>query len=297
MLLERLPKTVIIGASGFLGKAFLTAQRNFHPDCIGTTRNSTDINPGYLDLSSPNIASLKLAETGYQQALILAGISKISKCQQEKEFTRKINVDGTLSIIQQLVNEGIKPIYVSSDCVFDGYSGNYQDDTIPQPLNEYGLQKAEVEFRMAEMCNGKYLVIRLSKIYSLEKGDGTLLDEMAAALATGGTVLAAYDQVFCPTLISDLIAAVNTLRINNTDGVVNVCSSEVWSRYDIALEVARAMKIEPVNVQRISLNELNEGYNRPKNTSMSTGRLDEITGYQFTPITYCIQEVAKNWCG
>lgn len=290
-----IPKTAVIGVSGFLGSAFLAAYRHAYPDCIGATRKREGNNIFPLDLLTPNIAPIHLAETQHKEALIFAGISKISKCETEKQLTRRVNIDGTLELIRQLVSEGIKPIFASSDYVFDGNTGNYLDDSPTYPITEYGFQKAEVERRIGEVSNGDYLVIRLSKIFSLRKEDETLLDEMAHVLSLEKTLRAAYDQIFCPTLLSDLIRIVANLQMYRTTGIVNVCSPEVWSRYDLALEIAKAMKVNTKRVSQISLDEFGFELKRPKNTSMKIDRLLRETQCTFTPTVKCIGRVADNW--
>ncbi|HAW50650.1 TPA: hypothetical protein DCX16_06855 [bacterium] len=289
------PKTVIIGASGFLGSAFLFTYRNIHPDCVGTARKLDGYNIFYVDLLSPNIAPLKLTEKGHKEALILAAIPKIERCEKEKELTRKVNVDGTLELIKQLVSEGIKPIFFSSDYVFDGEKGNYEDDALTNPITEYGRQKAEVEARIKDIAKDNYLVVRLGKVFSLKKGDNSLLDEMASILASGGIVKAAFNQIFSPMLISDVINAVAYLQAKGTTKIINVCSPEVWLRYDLALEMAKAMGIESKQIQRISLDEIASEAKRPKNTSMIPKRLLSEKQITFTSISKCIKIIAKNY--
>jgi dTDP-4-dehydrorhamnose reductase len=129
----------------------------------------------------------------------------------------------------------------------------------------------------------------------MNKGDGTLLDEMVGILKSGGTIRAAYDQIFCPTLISDLINVVAVIQTLGISGVVNVCSPEVWSRYDLALALAREMGVRSTRVSRISLDDLGIGPKRPKNTSMAIERLQREAQYNFTPMAQCITYVARNW--
>lgn len=291
-----IPKTVIIGASGFLGKYFLAAYREIYPDCVGTTRGVADGTSGlhFLDLSNPNIKPLGLSKTEHKEALILAAVNKIDTCEEEKSMTRKVNVDGTLELIRQLVDEGIKPIFFSSDYVFDGEKGFYPDNALTNPKTEYGRQKADVEAVIDGISKSNFLTVRLSKIFSLDQEDHTFLDQMAHTLISGGIVEAAYDQVFCPTLISDLINIVTWLQARKETGIVNVCSPEIWSRYNLALEMARALKVNLNMVRRISLEEL-QGPRRPKNTSMKTAHLSRKSSYAFTPIAECILTVAKKW--
>lgn len=289
------PKTAVIGVSGFIGSAFFKIYRGMYPDCAGTSRRPDGDDIFTLDLLNPNIAPLRLGATKHREALIFAGMSRISECERDPKTAREVNVEGTLELIRQLSEEGIKAIFASSDYVFDGCSGSYSDDTPLHPVTEYGIEKAEVEKRIKEFAGKNYLIIRLSKIFSLQKGDGTLLDEMAGILASGGTIRAAYDQIFCPMLIGDLIRAVINLQMHSTRGVVNICSPERWSRYDLAIEVARAMAVDLNRVKKISLDEIGIGPRRPKDTSMKIERLLREADLSFTPMSECIKKVSENW--
>lgn len=297
IFLESLPKTAVIGASGFIGSAFLSVYQQRYPDIIGTTRKPGGISDILFDLVVPEIEPLKLAETGHKEALILAAITKIDRCETDNALTRKVNVDGTLELIRQLVTKGIKPVFFSSDYVFDGMDGNYADDAPTNPITEYGRQKAVVESKIGEIAGGNYLVVRLGKVFSLEKGDNSLFDEMARILASGGIVKAAFDQLFSPILISDVIKAVIYLQANKVTGIVNVCSPETWARYNMAIKLAKDMGIDTHRVHSLSLDELGFKSKRPQNTGMVPKRLLTEGKITFTPISQCIKQVADNWMG
>jgi dTDP-4-dehydrorhamnose reductase len=291
-----LPRTAIIGATGYVGSHFLKAYRSVYPDLLATARKPSADNMHPLELRRPNISALKLKQKGYTDALIFAAISRITDANDD-QAAWAINVDGTLQLISQLAQEGIKPIFASSDYVFDGQTGSYDDDAPLNPITAYGQHKAEVEERIDAITGGNYLVLRLGKVYSTDKGDGTLIDEMASLLASGGQVRAAYDQILNPVLIDDLIIAVAAIQSLNSTGTMNVCSPEHPSRYELALMVARAMKVSEDNVERISLDDLGFGPKRPKDTSMLTGRLSRELNCEFTPLCKTVETVADNWAG
>ena len=180
-----IPKSVIIGATSPLGRKFLSEHRRIYPDCIGTTRKQPDNHFHYLDLLSVDISSFKLLSSGHKDALIFAGITPMATCENNFDETKKVNLDGMLELIKQLVSEGIKPIIFSSDQVFDGKFGNYHEDSPLHPRNAYGWFKSELEAYMRENCNGRYLILRLGKVLNLEKHSGSILDEMASILISG----------------------------------------------------------------------------------------------------------------
>lgn len=287
------PKSAVIGATGFIGSAFFEAYRKSDPGLTATSRRG---GPGFskLDLLSPDISGLKLSQTGHKDALILAAVAGIDRCEIEPA-ARKINVDGTRDLIKQLVAEGIKPVFFSSDYVFDGVVGSYPDDAKTKPITDYGRQKAEIEAFLKEKAQGNYLIIRLSKVFGLKKGDNTLLDEMAGIMSRGGEIRAAYDQVFCPTLVRDVVGAVARLQTKDCRGIYNVCSPGKWSRYDLAQALAQKLSFPAAGIKKVSLDEIGFRVRRPKNTSLVPRKLLAEIDFKFTPMAECLERVAENW--
>lgn len=289
-----IPKSAIIGAAGYIGRTLLEAHRRAHPDCIGTHHSERDTLHA-LDLRKPDLRPLRLAETGHRHALLLAAVPNINRCAVDAAATRAVNSDGIAEIARQLFDVNILPIFFSTDYVFEGARGPYADNAPLAPTTEYGRQKAEAERSIARLAAGRpFLILRLSKIFSLVRGDGTLLDDMGAALAAGREVRAAYNQTFCPTLLDDLISAVLSLQRQGATGVMNLCAPKAWRRYDLAATLANAMRARPEQVKRISLEDLGSPA-RPHDTSMSCRRFEEFAAMTFTPVEQCIEAVAANY--
>ena len=138
-------------------------------------------------------------------------------------------------------------------------------------------------------------MLRLSKIFGLERDDGTMLDEMARTLACGERVRAARDQVFSPLWIGDLVAAVLALQEVDADGVFNLCSPVAWSRLEIARVLAEELGADPGQVEEISLDDLGESYERPKDTSMVPERATEMIAFEPMPLERALARVAEAW--
>ena len=275
---DALPKTAVIGAAGFIGRSLLNAYRREHPECLGTARSASPTLARF-DLAKPDIGGLRLAETGHRHAMIAAAITDVAACERDPEGTRAINVTATLEVAGQLVAEGILPIAYSSDYVFDGTRAPYPDEARPAPTTEYGRQKAELEGALLERLGPeRFIALRPAKVYGTENGDGTLIDEMASRLRAGEVVRAARDQVFSPVAVDSVAAAVLEVQRQGGRGIVNVCGGETWSRLGLALAVAECVGASPRLVESISLDDLDDGLSRPKDTSMVAKRLREEFG-------------------
>lgn len=287
-------KTAVIGASGYLGRHLLKSYRVAFPDCIGTAFSTDGTGLTFFDIRNPEIGQLRLKETGHEAVLIAAAKPNIAFCEQQREAAYSVNVTGMLEFIRQIGRVDLQVVFLSSDYVFEGRTGSYDDVAEINPTTEYGRHKAIVEKEIPSLAK-TYLILRLSKIYGLEKGDGTLLDEMASSVALRREIRAARDQRFCPTYVGDLVRVIHGIQDRHLTGTMNVCSPETWSRYDIAVAVAKAIEADSSLVKSISLYDIPSMAGRPLDTSMKCPRLSKEVGMSFTLLSEHIERVALNW--
>ncbi len=288
-------KTAIIGASSYIGKNLIDFYRLRYPDCVGTYfKNKKNLKNIFFDLKNSNINNLKLYERGHKSVIISAAIPNIDFCEKNPNLSYKINVEGTLKAINELVKTPIKIIFLSSDYVFDGKKGSYSESDITNPSTNYGKQKKKVEDEIINLSD-KVIILRLSKVYGLKKGDGTLLDEAANLLSKKKYISAALDQFFCPIFIDDLVKIIDVVQNNEIFGKLNVCSDEVWSRYNLILKLAEEMKINKDYIKKINLHDFSNFNNRPLNTSMINKKLHKFINFKFFSMAEAVKKIAFNY--
>jgi dTDP-4-dehydrorhamnose reductase len=229
------------------------------------------------------------------RAIIASAITGVSFCENNPEKTYAINVAGTLELARQLSAEGIKVYIFSSDYVFDGINGNYQEDSKKNPLNEYGRQKSLIEDTIRSVCNNNYCILRISKVFSIEKGSGTLLEEIAKKLLKNEKMLVATDQYFCPICINDLVIIVKKLVFSDAEGLINVCSPQSISRLTLVQEIARVFSTSLDCIQYISLDNINDNIKRPKDTSMICKILPNYYLHEFVKIDHWINKLKEEY--
>jgi|TARA_B100000780_G_C21083091_1_gene436243 dTDP-4-dehydrorhamnose reductase len=287
-------KTAVIGASSYIGKHLIKMYRKKFPDCIGTFfKNKSSANK-YFNLHNSSIKKLKLLETGHESVIITAAQPNIGFCEKNKKLSYDLNVKAPLRIIKDLSKTSIKIIFLSSDYVFQGNKGNNSDYDKTNPTTIYGKQKKEVEEKIKKISKD-ITILRLGKIFGLKKNDNTLLDQPAKLLSKKKDVLAATDQYFCPTLINDLTDVINKIQLSNLKGIINVCSNEIWSRYDLHISLANALDVNKKFVKKINLHDLPGFKKRPLNTSMKCNKLRKAIIHRFKPMSESIKIIAKNY--
>ena len=110
-------KIIVFGASGFLGSKLYDYFKGRGMGVVGTCFNDEREDLIKFDISEPDLESIDFS--GAKYAIIASGITIVSECDNSNE-SYKINVEGTKSLIKQLWENDIFPIWFSSDYVFGG---------------------------------------------------------------------------------------------------------------------------------------------------------------------------------
>ena len=134
---------IIIGANSFIGK-YLYEYFSQKEKVIGTYFSKPEENLIQFDITNPEISSLGDL-TNERYCIICSAIGRIDDCKKEEEKSRKINVEGTKKLIEQLFSKNIIPIFFSSSYVFSGDNKNPDEKDERNPRTVYGKQKKEIE--------------------------------------------------------------------------------------------------------------------------------------------------------
>ena len=120
------------------------------------------ISPPHKDFDICDLASVKNVFNNNEIDAVIhsAAFTSVRDCEENKSKTMEINVQGTKNLVNELKisNPKGKFVYVSTACVFDGYSGMYDETSIPYPENFYSLTKLLGEYIVNQLENS--LIIR-----------------------------------------------------------------------------------------------------------------------------------------
>lgn len=287
-------KTIVVGARGFLGSYFFDFYRDIYPDTVGTHYQPLR---GFFKLDIANNGSdfLRLPLQGYKYALLAAGVSNPQRCEKDPATTHLVNVEGVLALCERFLAHQITPILLSSGYVFDGVKGGYIEEDPYSPINVYGCQKVELEKRALQAFGDQCLIVRVAKVYGMQKGDRTLIDEIASLLSEGKKVKAASDQVLSPIVIDDIIQGIVALQHNECSGLYHLGGMESINRYEMALKVARALQVDESLVEEISLHEISLSFPRPQKSDLVSNKILARTGMHMSSLENSIEQIVNQY--
>nr|GID84540.1 dTDP-4-dehydrorhamnose reductase [Actinoplanes derwentensis] len=143
--------------------------------------------------------------------------------------------DGAAHVAAAAASVGARLVHVSSDAVFSGLAGRYDESRPPDPTTPYGAAKAAAETAVRGIDPGA-VVARTSLIIG---GGDSLHEKFVHALASGATAGVLFtDDVRCPVHVSDLAAALLELARSGHAGVHHVAGADAVSRHELGLLIA-----------------------------------------------------------
>ncbi|MGZ5244653.1 MAG: sugar nucleotide-binding protein, partial [Bacteroidia bacterium] len=138
---------LIIGASGLVGGNALRFLKEQHDvEVLGTHFSFATPETHFFDtLNLDNPENYPIANFKPTHILHAGALTHVDYCEEHPEESYMQTVQSTINVLQLAKAFSAKLIYVSTDYVFDGKAGPYDEEAIPNPINVYGKHKLEAE--------------------------------------------------------------------------------------------------------------------------------------------------------
>ena len=284
---------LILGGSGHVGRHLF--KRLSSGRALATYCHRPFAGGVYFNSLSMKLSDILAVPSAFSHAVILFGETNPDLCASDLQKSRDLNVISTQSILDELRSLKIKPIFFSSEFVFDGTRGNYTERDVPNPVLTYGRQKIEIEKYLARHFK-EYLVLRLAKTFTAERGDGTLLTAWFEAIEKGEVIRCAHDQVFSPIYVDDVVEAVCQLIQLNCTGIFHLSGRCPWSRIKLLQLLLGQMKSYHFPLPRVipcSIHDFNLVEKRPLNVSMEPDKLVQAIGLQIQDVGAVCRKIVQ----
>lgn len=214
-----------------------------------------------------------------------AALSRSTDCQANPALARRLNVEVT-ELLAELAGE-IGFIFFSTDLVFDGRAGNYDELAPVNPLSIYGETKVAAENIVLK--NPRHCVVRTSiNGGTSPSGDRGFNEQLRAAWKAGETLRLYIDEFRSPIAATVTARAVWELAQAGASGICHVAGSERLSRWQIGQLLARLWpRLEP-RLEPASLKEY-RGAPRSPDTSLNCAKAQRLLSFRLPGLTEWLQ--------
>lgn len=235
-----------------------------------------------LDIRDAGAVRRYIAETHAEVVLVTAADPSVDRCEIEPAATRRVNVEGVRNVADAARDIGATFVYFSSDYVFDGEDGPYRETDPVHPINEYGRQKVDAEELAGALQS--HIVCRVSGVFGWEPHRRNFVCQVIDRLRTAKDVVAADDQVLCPTYAIELARVVRHLVASGFEGTIHVVGPEALTRAAFASRVAQAFGLDATAIRGVPGSSLKAKAPRPTNSALSDTRLRSVLGRGLPPL-------------
>jgi dTDP-4-dehydrorhamnose reductase len=283
-------RAVVVGGSGQIGGWLLRILKSAGHDAIGT-RNQFDA-PGlvFFDANSPPEAIEALLVPRPDVVFYPAGLTWVDLCEREPWLAESANRDQPLRFALAAKRVGARFVYFSTDYVFDGAAGPYDEAAAPNPLNAYGRSKLDAERALSDALGDSALIVRTCWVYGPERQGKNFAYQVVRTLRQGKPLVCPSDQISSPSYGPDVARAVVLLAESGQSGIVHVAGPEVVDRPRFARAVAEAFDLDPAPVVGRPTSELGQGAPRPLRTGLLTPGLDALHPGLMRPLSEALAD-------
>ena len=223
-----------MGASGLLGEGFQRISKDTKNEFIFCYAKNKIPNAEQLDITKED-AIKSFFQIHKPDALInCSAITDLEFCEKNKSHAFNVNTLGAKKLAQACNIHGSHLIHVSTDYVFDGTSGPYQENDIPKPISYYGQTKHESE-ELVLKENENFCVVRTALLYGWRHNKQNLATMIISELRNNKQVKLIDDQQVSPSYADNVAEMMLELAQMKISGIFNVANSSTVTRYDFGI--------------------------------------------------------------
>ena len=291
-------RILVTGASGLLGVNFsLFALERGH-EVIGT------VNQHALKKAPFETLSVDLVRSGSIEKIVedvrpdiilpTAAMAIIDSCDKHPDLSKRNNaeVPGDIACLSKRL--GIRLVHVSTDAVFDGETGGYTEDDLPNPLSTYASHKLAGEKAVLAL-DPDAIIARVNFFGWSLTGNRSLSEWFFNNLSAKEQVNGFTDVYFCPLLVNDLACLLLKMIQKPLSGVYHVLAPAALSKYEFGVSIARQFGLDETLIKPMSWQEGGLRAARSPNLILKVDKLCRDLGENPPIPSEGIKEFAKRW--
>ena len=226
-----MPDIIIFGAGGQLGRElsllFPEAYKVYHKDKSGTIHDidNSEFIRDIMALHKPDIV------------INAAALANVDLCEKNNALAYQTNGKsvGTIAKYSRMYNSLL--VHVSTDYVFDGKTGNYDENAIPNPINYYGTSKLIGDIYALGYENS--IIVRTSGVF----GHTNNFPKFVLKNLSEGKEINAIKGFYSPIHARFLAMAISNLIKMDFRGIINIAGDRI-SRFDLAMRIAQKFDLD-----------------------------------------------------
>ncbi len=266
---------VVTGASGLLGLN-LSLLISTNDEVLGIANTSPlkglPFEIQIMDLVNHNFEEEVLEIYKPDAVIHCAAIANLEECEKNPELAYLTNSVVPGEIAYQCSKRDVKFVYISTDAVFDGKSGNYSEQDRTNPLSVYAKTKRTGEENVQNQ-NAEAIIARVNFFGWSLSGTRSLAEFFFNNLISKNPINGFIDVHFCPLYVTHLSEILLEMIHADLSGTYHVVSSDQMTKYEFGCAIADQFGLDHSLIHPISVTRSNLKAERSLNLTLSSKKL------------------------
>jgi dTDP-4-dehydrorhamnose reductase len=282
-------KILITGANGLLGQKLvgLILNQGNH-ELIATARGANRLpfdqqKYTYTPLDITDQAQVNSVIAKHQPDVVIhtAAMTNVDQCESEREGCWDLNVNAVQYIAEACEANNAFLLHLSTDFIFDGEDGPYDEEAQANPISYYGESKLAAEHIITQ-SKLDWAIARTVLVYGIahDMSRTNIVLWVKKSLEEGKEIKVVDDQLRSPTLAEDLAQGCLLIAEQKAKGIFNISGSDLLTPYEMAIKTAQFFNLSTSSMQKADSSTFTQPAKRPPKTGLLIEKARKVLGYE-----------------
>ena len=234
-------------------------------------------NSFFLDITKKNILEKVISKIKPNIIIHTAAITDLDWSEKNIDLTYETNVEGTKNIKELAEKFNIKLVFISTDSVFDGIKGNYNENEERNPVNVYSKSKVLAENTIQDY--DKSLIVR-GTFFGLKNGQKeSFFSYLLNELMKKKKIRIPKDKISNGIFVKDFSNIIAKMCKKDLAGIYHVGSKDFKNNVEFAKQLAEICNFNKELIEECSFDEIFEEKQliakRPLNTTLNIEKISK----------------------
>jgi len=281
---------LVVGASGLVGQDLMRRVQSGPAPAVGTYISQPRPGLSRFDMTDAEEVRRFLDAVRPQTIYLCAALTQVDYCEDHPDEAHKQNVEGPRLVAREAARIGSRLVFYSTEYVFDGTNGPYDENAKTAPLSVYGRTKLAAEEAIREILPDA-LILRTTVVYGwdpLSKKKNFAM-QVWDRVQSGAEMTIPYDQIGNPTLADYLAECSIELNAKKVSGIVNVVGKDCVPRTEFTRALVEALGGDVTHITPVTTASMKQKAPRPLKGGLRTEKLAALLGREVLPLSEALK--------
>jgi dTDP-4-dehydrorhamnose reductase len=281
-------KILLTGSNGLLGQklvGLLSQMPEIELFATAKGANRLHYSAGYtylpMDITDKNQVITTIEKVAPNVVIHTAAMTNVDQCESERELCWEMNVNAVNFLIEACKNTNAFLIHLSTDFIFDGGAGPYDENAKPSPISYYGESKLAAEEAILA-SDIRWAMARTVLVYGIvaDMSRSNIILWVKKSLEDGKQINVVTDQFRTPTLAEDLAMGCWQIADNEAQGIFNISGKDFLTPFEMAIKTAEYFGLDKSLITPADSSTFSQPAKRPPRTGFIIDKAIAKLGYR-----------------